>query len=207
MSSVPVAVSVSSMSGTDAPLWVLQPSTVQSLSVLLEQEKLIPADSGHLRDWRGVAELSGLARDNITYQRIVNTKEGHFQEIFNCWKKLPGSTIKQLWNILQDIDRFDVKDDVIEKVTEDIQYATETASKKGLELKSLTIGDLARKRIEDEGDALTFEDLDCLNRGLPLPSYDAFILYSEEDADVIGDVVKNLEAQVTSVYIFGLKFG
>ena len=79
---------------------------------------------------------------------------------------------------------------------EDIQYAAATASKKGLELKSLTIGDLARKRIEDEGDALTFEDLDCLNRGLPLPTYDAFILYSEEDAEIIGDIVKNLEAQV-----------
>ena len=185
-----------SLEAPDAPLWVLQTSTVQAVSVLLEQEKLLATEDGLLRDWRGVAELSGLAKDNIVYQKISNCKEGHFAETFGAWKKLPGASTKDLCSVLQKIDRFDVWDDVAEKVAEDVQLATETAAKKGLDLKNLAVTDLARKRIETEEDALTYEDLDCLNRGQPLPKYDAFILYSEEDADTVADIVKNLENQV-----------
>ena len=180
----------------EAPLWVLQTSTVQALSVLLEQEKLLATEDGLLRDWRGVAELSGLAKDNIVYQRISNCKEGHFAETFGAWKKLPGASTNDLCSVLEKIDRFDVWDDVAEKVAEDVQVATETAAKKGLDLKNLAVTDLARKRIETEDDALTYEDLDCLNRGQPLPKYDAFILYSEEDSDTVAEIVKNLENQV-----------
>ena len=195
-----------SASPPDAPLWVLQASTVQDVSVLLEQEKLIATEDGLLRDWRGVAQLSGLARDNIVYQRITHCKEGHFTETFNAWKKLSGASTKDLCSVLQRIDRFDVWDDVEIKVGEDIQLATETAAKKGLDLKDLAVTDLARKRIETEEDALTYEDLDCLNRGTPLPSYDAFILYGEEDAATVRDIVKNLEAQVLSYFLREIYF-
>ena len=190
-----------SSSPPDGPLWVLQPSTVQSLSVLLDQEKLIPTDHGHLRDWRGVAEMSGLANDNIVYQRIANSREGHFLEIFNSWKKVPQARVKDLFNILEDIDRFDVKDDVYEKIGEDIKFAEETASKKGLDLNNLCVTDLAKKRMDNEEDALTYEDLDCLNKGQPLPTYDAFILYSDEDTEKVTEIVKNLEAQGLKIII------
>ena len=185
-----------SLTPPDAPLWVLQTSTVQALSVLLEQERLLATEEGLLRDWRGVAELSGLAGDNIVYQRISNCRDGHFAETFSAWKKLPGASIKDLSSVLEKIDRFDVWDDVAEKVAEDVQVAIETAAKKGLDLKNLAVTDLARKRIETEDDALTYEDMDCLNRGQPLPNYDAFILYSQEDSDTVADIVKNLENQV-----------
>ena len=35
---------------------------------------------------------------------------------------------------------------------------------------------------------------------MPLPTYDAFILYSEEDSEIVADIVKNLEAQVGVVF-------
>ena len=184
-----------------APLWVLQPSTVENLGVLLEQEKLLPSDSGHLRDWRGVAELSGLAADNILYQRISNSKLGHFNEIFKSWKLKQGANVRDLWTILADIDRFDVQDDMAEKVMEDIKLATKAAAIKGLKLEELKVTELALNRIKNEEDALTIEDLDCLNRGLPLPVYDAFILYGEDDADVVGEIVENLEAQGLKIII------
>ena len=60
----------------------------------------------------------------------------------------------------------------------------------------LGVTELVSKRIETEYDALTYEDQDCLNNGQPLPKYDAFILYSEEDSDTVADIVKNLENQV-----------
>ena len=189
------------MSIPAAPLWVLQPSTVENLGVLLEQEKLIPSDSGNLRDWRGVAELSGLAADSILYQRISNAKQGHFNQIVKSWKLKQGANVKDLWRILADIDRFDVRDDMEEKVLEDIKFATEAAATKGLKLEELKVTELALNRIKNEEDALTMEDLDCLNRGLPLPVYDAFILYGEDDAEVVGEIVENLESQGLKIII------
>ena len=189
------------MSVPSAPLWVLQPSTVESLAVVLEQERLLPSDCGQLRDWRGVAELSGLAADRILYQRISNCKDGHFNEIFRAWKLRQGANVSDLWGILADIDRFDVQDDMEEKVLEDIRVATKAAAAKGLQLEELKFTELALNRIKNEEDALTMEDLDCLNRGAPLPVYDAFILYGEDDAEVVREIVENLEAQGLKIII------
>lgn len=189
------------MSVPSAPLWALQPSTVESLAVVLEQERLIPSDSGHLRDWRGVAELSGLAADNILYQKISNCKDGHFKEIFRAWKLRQGANVRDLWGILADIDRFDVRDDTEGKVLEDIKVATKAAAAKGLQLDELKFTELALNRIKNEEDALTMEDLDCLNKGAPLPVYDAFILYGEDDAEAVREIVENLEAQGLKIII------
>jgi len=193
----------SSTASPDAPLWVLQPSTVEALAVLLESEKLLPSIEGKLRDWRGVTEESGHgpAADNFIYQKIVNCKSGHFKELFSHWMKKSGANVRHLWNILEDIDRFDVRDDVSEKLREDIKNAEEIAKKKGFDLKKLEVSDIARKRIENEEDALTYEDLDCLNRGMPLPTYDAFILYSEEDSQLVSEIVQNLEAQGLKIIV------
>jgi len=172
-----------------APLWVLQPSTVSLLSVQLKEQKLLTSKEGHLRDWRGVAELSGMANNHHLYTKIKNSQEP-FAEIFSYWKKLPEANVRDLWDILEHIDRFDVRDDSAEKILVDIKIAETTAAKKGLELKNL-------KALETNTgeEALTMEDLDCLNSGKPLPVYDAFILYGEEDQDVVSDIVTNLEAQ------------
>jgi len=178
-----------------APLWVLQPSTVSLLSVQLQQQKLIPSPEGHLRDWRGVAELSGLAANHHVFQKIKNSAEP-FTEIFNHWKKLPEANVSELWGILEKIDRFDVRDDYGEKILEDVKVASETAAKKGLELENLTAAEST-----DGEEALTMEDLDCLNSGKPLPVYDAFLLYGEEDEKVVGEIVSNLEAQGLKILI------
>eukprot|EP00090_Calanus_glacialis_P016320 TRINITY_DN25575_c0_g1_i1.p1 TRINITY_DN25575_c0_g1~~TRINITY_DN25575_c0_g1_i1.p1 ORF type:complete len:418 (-),score=134.47 TRINITY_DN25575_c0_g1_i1:123-1376(-) len=177
-----------------APMWVLQPSTVSMLSVQLQQQKLIPSSEGYLRDWRGVAELSGLAANHHVFQKIKNSSEP-FSEIFNNWKKLPEANVSELWDILGKVDRFDVRDDVGQKIKEDVKVAAETAAKKGLDLKNLTAAESASGE-----EALTMEDLDCLNSGKPLPVYDAFILYGEED-EIVSEIVANLEAQGLKILI------
>ena len=51
-------------------------------------------------------------------------------------------------------------------------------------------------------EALTLQDLACLADGLPLPRYDAFVLYGEEEEDFSLEVlVPNLEAQGLSVVV------
>jgi len=177
-----------------APLWVLQPATLDLLSVQLAREKLLPAPGGHLRDWRGVAELAGLAQDHNTYQKICNS-QNRFMELFSVWKKQPEANVSHLWEILAQIDRFDARDDVADKMFEDIKVASENATKKGLELSKLQV-----PNAETE-EALTMDDLDCIASGKPLPVYDAFILYGEEDADTIGEIVQQLEAQGLRILI------
>ena len=51
-------------------------------------------------------------------------------------------------------------------------------------------------------EALTLQDLECLADDLPLPRYDAFVLYGEEEEDFALEVlVPNLEAQGLSVVV------
>ena len=173
-----------------APLWVLQPSTVSHLSVMLQEPKLLPSPAGYLRDWRGVAELSKLTDNLHVYQQIKNSADP-FTELFNHWKKIPEANVNDLWEILDKVDRLDVRDDTEEKIRNDVKVATENAAKKDLELNNLTAAESATGE-----EALTMEDLHCLNSGQPLPVYDAFMLYGEDDSEILADIVKNLEAQV-----------
>jgi len=99
------------------------------------------------------------------------------------------------------MDRYDVQDDMKEKVMEDIKIATKAAATKGLKLEDLKFTELALNRIKNDEDALTMEDLDCLNRGLPLPVYDAFLLYGEDDGEDVREIVENLEAQGLKIII------
>jgi len=178
-----------------APLWVLQPSTVSHLSVMLHEPKLLPSPGGYLRDWRGVAELSRLTDNLHVYQKIKNSADP-FTELFNHWKKLPEANVSDLWEILDKVDRFDVRDDTEEKIRTDIKVAEENAAKKDLELKNLTAAETTNGE-----EALTMEDLHCLNSGKPLPDYDAFMLYDEDDSDILSDIVRNLEAQGLKIIV------
>jgi len=162
---------------------------------MLHEPKLLPSPGGYLRDWRGVAELSRLTDNLHVYQKIKNSADP-FTELFNHWKKLPEADVSDLWDILDKVDRFDVRDDAEEKIRADIKVASENAAKKDLELKNLTAAETP-----DGEEALTMEDLHCLNSGKPLPVYDAFMLYGEDDLDILGDIVRNLEAQGLKIIV------
>jgi len=162
---------------------------------MLHEPKLLPSPGGYLRDWRGVAELSRLTDNLHVYQKIKNSADP-FTELFNHWKKLPEADVSDLWDILDKVDRFDVRDDAEEKIRADIKVASENAAKKDLELKNLTAAETT-----DGEEALTMEDLHCLNSGKPLPVYDAFMLYGEDDLDILGDIVRNLEAQGLKIIV------
>jgi hypothetical protein len=76
----------------------------------------------------------------LTYYFIFFTIQ---DKSINNWKKLPEANVSELWDILGKIDRFDVRDDVGQKIKEDVRVAAETAAKKGLDLKNLTAAESA----------------------------------------------------------------
>ena len=63
------------------------------------------------------------------YEKIRQSKSP-FQEFLSHWKKNETSTIRRLFDYLEDIDRFDVIDDNKEKIKEDIAVADAIAREK-----------------------------------------------------------------------------
>ena len=155
----------------------------------LGQAKLLLTDDGKASDWRGLAELAGLA-GGATYLKIEQAADP-VKELFSQWKMRPGATVGKLCLLLQQIDRWDVLDDNMEKMEEDVRVAEKTARLKGLDL-----GELSAVEVEKAEQALTLDDLASLARGAPLPTYDVFVLYGQAEETFVQEVlVPNLEAQ------------
>ena len=145
---------------------------------------LAPAD--FLTPWRGAQpEVQYLPEHSLRSladaRKIMTTKQ---------------ERPKELWDILGKIDRYDVRDNAAEKRLIDIKIAAEAAAKKGLDLNRLNAAETPTG-----GEALTIEDLDCLNSGKLLPTYDAFVLYGKEDEHIISEIVATLEAQGLKILI------
>jgi len=172
-----------------APLWVIRPSTLEQLSAQLGRVKLLLTDDGKACDWRGLAELAGLA-GGATYLKIEQAQDP-VKELFSQWKMRKGATVGKLCLLLQQIDRWDVLDDNVEKMEEDVRLAEKTARLKGLDLV-----ELSAVEVEKAEQALTLGDLASLARGAQLPTYDVFVLYGQaEETFVLEVLVPNLEAQ------------
>ena len=65
------------------------------------------------------------------YEKVRQSKSP-FQEFLSHWKKSETSTIRRLFDYLEEIDRFDVIDDNKEKIEEDIALADSIAREKVL---------------------------------------------------------------------------
>jgi len=177
------------------PLWVLKPSTIELLSIELNSNKELLSEEGHLRDWRGLAELSGLT--NLIIQKIQHSSDPT-KELLTQWKKTTNVNIEIFFQYLETIDRFDVIDDNKKNIKEDIAFANKIAKEKGLALEYLD----TKTNLSDNGkEALTFDDLIRLKEGLDLMQYDAFILYGDDDKEFTEHLVKRLENQGLKVCI------
>ena len=151
--------------------------------------KLLLTDDGKASDWRGLAELAGLA-NGATYLKIEQAADP-VKEIFSLWKMRPGATVGKLCLILQQIDRWDALEDNLEKLEEDVRLAEKTARLKGLDLR-----ELSAVEVEKAEQALTLDDLASLAQGAQLPTYDVFVLHGQAEEDFVQEVlVPNLEAQ------------
>ena len=145
-----------------------------NVTVQLGRAKLLLTDDGIISDWRGLAELAGLT-GGATFLKIEQASDP-VKELFSQWKMRPGATVGRLCLLLQKIDRWDVLDDNVEKMEEDVRLAEKTARLKGLDL-----SELSAVEVKNAEQALTLDDLANLARGAQLPTYDVFILCGQAE--------------------------
>jgi len=182
------------MTGVDdleAPLAFLKVSTINQLAIQLDTKKIIPTDDGLLRDWRGVYELAGFAAGPLFDK--FNAASSPFQQLVEEWKRKENATVRHFFNILKELDRYDVIDDNRERIGIDIKDADLQLTSKGLSVRTV------ESTVAGCETVLTYDDIVSLRNGKPLARYDALVLYAEEDVDWVLDMVAVLEGQGISV--------
>lgn len=115
-----------------------------------------------------------------------------------CDKDSSKSTIKNLIFYLEELDRFDVVDDIRERLSTVnsvvvklflIKYIL-VEDIKGYDEK-LVIHDI----LQSEETILTVDDITRINQGLEPQRYDAFVLFADEDIDFATMLIDTMEKQ------------
>ncbi|RZB89897.1 myeloid differentiation primary response protein MyD88-B-like [Asbolus verrucosus] len=139
------------------------------------------------RNWRGLAALCDI---DPSYLDSIGESSDPTDKVLNRWyEKAPDcSTIQQLQRFLEEMDRFDVIEDIKELIDEDIKIF-ET---KPYEIRPPNLN--ADKYI------ITTDDVLRINEGRPLEIYDAFVLYDQDDIDFAIQLLDTMEKE------YGMKF-
>uniref|UniRef100_A0A1B6DXX9 TIR domain-containing protein n=1 Tax=Clastoptera arizonana TaxID=38151 RepID=A0A1B6DXX9_9HEMI len=162
----------------DIPLYALRSSSRNYLASLLNCSKVLPSPNGLPRDWRGLADLSGVPTRTI--------RDNPTMSILSSWEELASSSLGQLYEFLGEMDRYDIQDDIEDTLYED---AEEYLRKMSSESNSDTI----LKNGDVDKNILTVDDVSRLGREGQLQYYDAFVLYADEDIDYANKIVDKLE--------------
>ncbi|CAG9817406.1 unnamed protein product [Phaedon cochleariae] len=169
---------------SDIPVRALRRETRNLLSSLLNPEKIIPTVQGLPRDWQGLAELCKIKGEQIPSIQRSDDPTAKVLELW-CEKTNPESTIENLINFLQNLDRFDVLDDITPLLEKDTEYYI--ANPNGYPIDAV--------EFEDDSNILTYDDAERQKQGLSLQIYDAFILFDDDDIAFATDIVIKLETQ------------
>ncbi|KRT81921.1 hypothetical protein AMK59_5223, partial [Oryctes borbonicus] len=137
--------------------------------------KYIPTKDHLLRDWMGLAELTGCTREDVS---SVSRSADPTRSVLNRWAEKEGSSIQRFLLFLKKMDRYDVFDDIILLVIADINDYKVTKS-----------------RNVDTSMFLTMKDRELHRQGLQPQQYHASILYADDDAEFAVQVVNTLEQQ------------
>lgn len=222
---------LSSVAYQEAPLTALSRETLRKLSSLLNTLKIIHSDDGYERDWRGLATLSEQRNfyneksfaDNDPSKRVI--------ELW-CENQPSNATFGNLVKYLGLIDRWHVIEDLEENFLQDLQSyqtpkeqpAASTKSlnteNKVLELSCVTNQELSINTIqnnlttnnnrenipyESESKILTSNDVQRYQQGLPLQTYDAFVLYADADYEYALEILLKLQNNPLYNFKFCLK--
>ncbi|XP_057367721.1 uncharacterized protein LOC130688721 isoform X2 [Daphnia carinata] len=159
----------------DGYLFSLRASTLATLSNMLNPTKVLLSDDGHFRDWRGVAELMGV--DVLIIQNLERTSSP-FASLISQAKNL---TANKLIEYLEKMDRYDVIDDTIAVMENDLYLASRQS---------------ISNRIQSQSPQLvTIGDQECYSEHGTLVQYDAFVLYAREDQEFVDRVVEKMEGE------------
>lgn len=173
--------SVDSNSILDGCLVNLKPSTVDKLSQLLNPKKIIHSPQGQLRDWRGLAEFLGCGM--LQVQNLERPGMNPFKELLKIGGK--DLTVNRFVEFLEKMDRYDVVDDTIALMENDL-YELSVQATSVMNSTSINTSQI-----------LTVDDYDYQH--LNETYYDAFVLYAREDQEFIDQIVEKMEGE------YGLK--
>ncbi|VVC39715.1 Toll/interleukin-1 receptor homology (TIR) domain [Cinara cedri] len=159
---------------------VLQLPTRDRLSCMLNTKKVLCSSEKLPRDWRGLCTLL-----KYTIPSGCDPNEP-INKIFKfCEFK---TTIADFLLCLERIDRFDVIDDTIDLISCDIVSFKEKQY-------SIAIPTPVIHHDDFDNNIITLDDDLAFNNGLPLPRYDAFLLYDDADIQLAATVVDKLETE------------
>ena len=158
--------------------------TTNLLSTLLNPPKIILTDKGLPRDWNGLAGLVGIGGEHMP--SLQNDKD-HTKKLLNLWyeKDKKGSTIKKLLLYLEDLDRFDIIDDVKVLIDEDIKVYQPNSE----------ITETYNTNYGLDSLVLTREDIVRIENGVGPQHYDAFVLFADEDTNFATELIDKMENQ------------
>lgn len=147
-----------------------------------------------LRDYRGFLQFLGLDE----FLQSVQSKADPMSEVLQLWTMLqPNSAnIGQLQHILEHIDRGDVLEDLSATFAEDIRVYLDEPNNRPIECSQTPV--TPTKNTIDETTILTLSDVVLTEQGLPPTTFDAFILFHNDDIEFATMLIEKLEA-------FGLK--
>lgn len=157
------------------------------VSEKLNNKKCIRSENGSFcRDWRGILELCGLQK---SYYDTVEKSLDPMEELLRQWCKnvdnvYPKANLEIFRGFLEEIDRYDVFDDILETIGDIEEFEGRTYEKFDQPEKSYLP--------DEKSDALTIQDLERLRENKPLKLYDAFVLFEDEDSDFVERLYGNL---------------
>ncbi|CAG9826820.1 unnamed protein product [Diabrotica balteata] len=168
---------------SDIPVKVLRKETRDLISALLNPRKVIPNDKGLSRDWHGLAELCGISGEIIPH--IKESKDAALK-VLEIWseKNKEESTTAKLLSFLEKLDRFDVVEDVAPLIEKDAEYYAANPDGYKAQLQDI-----------DDKDIITHDDTERKSLGLPPQTYDAFVMFSDDDINFAIEIINKLEVQ------------
>lgn len=167
------------------PLVALSAESKQIISTLLNPPKVIPAENGLPRDWRGLAHLCKL---NGQLMPLLISDPNPSDYILRTWEKdQKNVTLKDFQIVLEEIDRWDILDDTTELFERDAERYLEQLQR------SQTSAEVIANEIDEK--VLTVDDIHRVRQGLENQYYDAFLLYADEDVNFANEMMDKLEKQ------------
>lgn len=168
---------------TNVPIRCLRKETKDLISSLLNPRKVIPNENGQSRDWYGLAELCGIGGEKIPN---IERNNDPTKKVLELWSEKNGdeSTTAKLISYLEILERFDVIDDAKSLIEDDEEYYRQYPE-----------GFTASRLEIDDKDIITFDDYERKTAGLPPQTYDAFVLFDDDDIGFATDIIQTLEGQ------------
>ncbi|ODM99636.1 Myeloid differentiation primary response protein MyD88 [Orchesella cincta] len=172
----------------NVPLLALSIEARTILSTMLNPLKILPTEGNLPRDWRGVAEMMGVPFEKMP---LFEAKADPFKEVFNFCAESSDCNVNvaDLTAFLAVVDRFDVMEDTYPVIQRDVDEYLHKISQVNLHQNVQTLDTIQDSSI------LTYEDSYRAKKKLPLCRYDAFILYSEEDASFASNIIERMEGE------------